>query len=415
MKSLEERFLKYVQIDTQSEDGHEEVPSTEKQKDLAKVLVRELKELGLKDAEMDEHGYVYATLPANDEKKGVPAIGFLAHMDTAPDCSGTGVKPRVIENYDGGDIVLNDTGMTLSPAETPVLKKMTGQSLIVTDGTTLLGGDDKAGVAAIMTMLDDLYDHPELHHGKVCVCFTPDEEVGNGPKYFDVKKFGADYAYTLDGGGLGEVNYETFNAASLKVTVHGVQTHPGDAKDRMKNSIKIAEEFDAMLPANEVPEKTQDREGFFHLMEFHGTVPETTMSYIIRDHDAVLFGHRKLMVRKCAEELNKRYGDGTVEIALKDSYRNMAEVLKGHMHLIRTACDVMKELGVEPRVTAVRGGTDGSQISFMGLPCPNLCDGDYNEHSLKEFVSIDEMKTSGKIALRILLKYFENPERCAEK
>ncbi|MGI6107320.1 MAG: peptidase T [Lachnospiraceae bacterium] len=412
MKSLEERFLKYVQIDTQSEEGHDSVPSTEKQKNLARELVKELKELGLDDAAMDGHGYVYATLPANDDKPGVPAIGFLAHMDTAPDCSGTNVKPRLIEKYDGGDIVLNENGMTLSPDTTPELRRVVGQDLIVTDGTTLLGGDDKAGIAAIMTMLDDLYDHPELHHGKVCVCFTPDEEVGNGPKYFDVKKFGADYAYTLDGGELGEVNYETFNAASLKVTVHGVQTHPGDAKDRMKNAIKIAEEFDAMLPANEVPEKTKDREGFFHLMEFSGTVPEAKMSYIIRDHDSVIFGHRKLMVRKCAEELNKKYGEGTVEITLRDSYRNMAEVLRRHMHLINTACEVMKELGVEPNITAVRGGTDGSQISFMGLPCPNLCDGDYCEHSLKEFVSVDQMKTCAKIALHILLAYFENPERC---
>jgi len=409
MKTIEERFLKYVAIDTQSQHGFETVPSTEKQKDLGRVLVEELLEFGLKDAMMDDHGYVYATLPANTMKEGVPVIGFLAHMDTTPDCSGTNVKARIVEGYDGGDIVLNEElGMVLSPSQFPCLNTVKGHDLVVTDGTTLLGGDNKAGVADIMSMLDYLYEHPEVKHGTIKVAFTPDEEVGNGPKFFDVAYFGADFAYTLDGGSLGTVCYETFNAAAAKVTIKGIQTHPGSAKDKMKNAATIGMQFHAMLPSQEVPEHTDGFEGYIHLMEIVGGVSETQMTYIIRDHDKTLFEHRKAQMKKAADTINEKFGEGTAAIEIKDSYYNMKEALGEHLHCVDTAMEVLRELGVEPRIEAARGGTDGAQLSFMGLPCPNLCDGDYVAHSLYEFVSLTDMRVITKMIVRIVEKYYEN-------
>lgn len=406
MKTIEERFLRYVAIDTQSQDGFETVPSTEKQRDLGAVLVEELKELGLTDARMDEHCYVYATLPANDTREGVPVIGFLAHMDTAPDCSGKDVKARIVKNYDGGDIVLNEAlGMVLSPSEFSCLSGVKGHDLVVTDGTTLLGGDNKAGVADIMTMLDYFYEHPEVKHGTVKIAFTPDEEVGNGPKFFDVKGFGADFAYTMDGGALGTVCYETFNACSAKVTVKGVQTHPGSAKDKMKNALTIGMELHAMLPPLEVPEHTEGYEGYYHLHGVEGGVSEAHFGYILRDHDKTLFAHRKEQMKKAAEALNKKYGEETVQVELKDSYYNMKEALRDHMHCVDNAIAALKEIGVEPRIEAARGGTDGAQLSYMGLPCPNLNDGDYNAHSLYEFVSLTEMKQVVRMMVKLVERY----------
>ncbi len=409
MKTIEERFLKYVSIDTQSQDGIDTVPSTEKQKNLGRVLVEELLELGLADAKMDDHGYVYATLPANAPAEHVPVIGFLAHMDTAPDCSGANVKARIVENYDGGDIVLNEAlGMVLSPKEFPCLHGVKGHDLVVTDGTTLLGGDNKAGVADIMSMLDYLYEHPEVKHGTIKVAFTPDEEVGNGPKFFDVAYFGADFAYTLDGGALGTVCYETFNAASARVTIKGLQTHPGAAKDKMKNAITIGMQFHAMLPSQEVPEHTDGFEGYIHLMDMEGSVGETKMAYIIRDHDKQLFAHRKSQMKKAAAAINEKYGEGTLTLEMKDSYYNMKEALGEHMHCVDTAMEVLRELGVEPRIEAARGGTDGAQLSFMGLPCPNLNDGDYVAHSLYEFVSLTDMRMITKMIVRLIETYYKN-------
>lgn len=408
MKTIEERFLKYVSIDTQSEHDVEEVPSTEKQKDLGRVLVEELKELGLADADMDGHGYVYATLPANEEKQGVPVIGFLAHMDTSPDCSGKDVKARIVTAYDGGDIVLNEEqGIVLSPAEFECLERVKGHDLVVTDGTTLLGGDNKAGVADIMSALDYLYEHPEIKHGTIKVAFTPDEEVGNGPKYFDVAGFGADFAYTLDGGSLGCVCYETFNACDAKVSVTGLQTHPGSAKNKMKNAITIGMELHEMLPKLEVPEHTDGFEGYYHLSDVSGTVSAASFKYIIRDHDKTLFEHRKECMRKAADTINEKYGAGTVKLVIKDSYYNMKEALGEHMHCVDAAMAVMKEMGVEPRIEAARGGTDGAQLSFMGLPCPNLNDGDYNAHSRFEYVSLTEMRLVSQMVVNIARHYFE--------
>jgi len=407
MRTIEERFIKYVKIDTQSVHDMDVVPSTEKQKDLGVVLVEELKELGLADAFMDDHGYVYATLPANEEKAGVPVIGFLAHMDTTPDYSGTNVNPRIVR-YDGGDIVLNEElGIVLSPSQFPCLNEVKGHELIVTDGTTLLGADDKAGVADIMDMLDYFYEHPEVKHGTIKVAFTPDEEVGNGPKFFDVKGFGADFAYTLDGGQLGNVCYETFNACDAKIYVKGLQTHPGVAKDKMKNSIMIAMELDLMLPKLEVPEHTEGFEGYHHLTDATGTISNTYFKYIIRDHDKTLFEQKKAQIRKAAEFLNRKYGEGTVTVDIQDTYYNMKYVLGDYAHCVDTAMEVIREFGVEPKIVAVRGGTDGSQLSYMGLPCPNLHDGGYIAHSKYEFASLTEMRVISQTLAKLVCRYFE--------
>jgi len=408
MKSIEERFLSYVAIDTQSQHNVDTIPSTEKQKDLGRFLVKELLELGMTDAFMDDHGYVYATLPANTDKPGVPTIGFLGHIDTTPDYTGANVKARVVRNYDGGDIVLNEElGIVMSPEKFEDLHHLKGHDVVVTDGTTLLGADDKAGIADIMDMLDYFYEHPEIPHGNIRVCFNPDEEVGNGPHMFDVKLFNADFAYTLDGGQLGNVCYQTFNAGDVFVTFNGLQTHPGDAKDKMVNAISLAIEFNSRLPYYYQPEYTAGSEGYYHLTDLEGTVSCTKVKYILRDHDLAKYEEKKETCRKVAEEMNKYYGEGTVELRFVDTYNNMIMALGEHMHTIETAKKVMRRRGIEPNDLVMRGGTDGAQISFMGLPCPNLCEGGYIAHSIYEHASLTEMKVVSQILADIVCTYYE--------
>lgn len=399
-----ERFINYVKIDTQSAEETESFPSTEKQKNLAKVLVRELRELGAEDVGMDANGYVYARIPATDGGREKRTIGFLAHMDTSPDASGADVKPTIVSNYDGGDILLNaEKNIVLSPKVYPELAQYVGKTVVTTDGTTLLGADDKAGVAEIMTMAEYLLTHPEAKHGPVAIAFTPDEEVGRGVDFFDLKRFGADYAYTVDGGGLGELEYENFNAASLKVVVHGINVHPGEAKNKMKNAVRIAEEFDGMLPASEKPELTEGYEGFFHLMQFTGDVEHAELQYIIRDHDRSLFEEKKRMAENIGRCLNLLYGEGTVEVQLKDSYYNMREkIAPDYMFLIENAEAKMEALGIKPKIQPIRGGTDGARLSFMGIPCPNLFTGGHNYHGRFEYCIAESMELAVKLLLSLV-------------
>lgn len=398
-----ERFLKYVKVDTQSVEDVENYPSSEKQKNLGRMLLEELRELGAEDTVMDENGYVYAKLPATDGGKETKTLGFLAHMDTSPDASGEGVKPQLFSNYDGGDILLNEEKhIVLSPKEYPELSRYIGQTIITTDGTTLLGADDKAGVAEIMTMAEYLLTHPELAHGPIAIAFTPDEEVGRGVDFFNLKQFGADVAYTVDGGGLGELEYENFNAASLSVTVHGVNVHPGEAKNKMKNAIRIAMEFDGMLPGTEKPELTEGYEGFFHLMHFDGGVEETKLSYIIRDHDRERFEGKKALADNIGRFLNTLYGEGTVEVVMQDSYYNMKEkITPDYLYLIDNAAEAMKALDITPSIQPIRGGTDGARLSFMGLPCPNICTGGHNYHGRFEYCVLESMETIVKLLISL--------------
>jgi len=392
MSKVTERLLKYVSFDTESAEEMEQVPSTEKQFRLAEYLVEELKAIGAQDVELSDHCYVYATIPATTEED-LPVLGFIAHMDTSPALSGANVKARIIENYDGEDVVLNqEKNILLSTVEFPELTGYKGQTLIVTDGTTLLGADDKAGVAEIMTMAEQLLAHPEIKHGKIRIGFTPDEEVGRGVDFFDVDGFGADYAYTVDGGALGELEYENFNAASGKVRIHGKSIHPGSAKGKMVNAILVGMEFQSLLPVFQNPIYTEGYEGFFHLDGMHGGVEEAEMFYIIRDHDNEKFEEKKQMFATCAEFLNKKYGSGTVEIEVIDSYQNMKEMLEPNMHLIENAKKAMEELGITPIITPIRGGTDGARLSYMGLPCPNLCTGGHNFHGKYEYIVVESME-----------------------
>ena len=380
-----ERFLRYIAVDTMSEPEKEQIPSTEKQRVLGAMLAQELKDMGASDVRMDDHAYVYAAIPATTDKK-IPVLGLIAHMDTACACSGKDVKPRFVKNYDGGNIVMDPkTGLSMGPDQYPELKNYVGQDLITTDGSTLLGADDKAGVAEIMAMAQYLINHPEIPHGTIKIGYTPVVEVGRGADLFDVEGFGADVAYTVDGGALGELEYETFNAASAKVTVHGFSIHPGSAKGKMKNSILMAMEFQRMLPGFDTPAYTQGYEGFFHLTNITGEVEETVMDYIIRDHDMKKFEQKKEYIRKVAEFLNLKYGEGTIELVMKDSYYNMKEKLKDHMYLIDIAQEAMDELWIAPIIEPVRGGTDGARLSYMGLPCPNLCTGGHNFHGKFEY------------------------------
>jgi tripeptide aminopeptidase len=405
MYSVVERFLRYVKIDTQSDDSSDTVPSTLKQLNLGNLLVKELQELGLKDAAIDQYGYVMATLPSNGGKK-VPVIGFLAHMDTSPSSPGAGVNPQIVEKYDGGAIVLNKTlGLSMSPSEFPVLNRYIGQSIITTDGTTLLGGDDKAGIAEIMAAAQWMIEHPEFKHGSVKFGFTIDEEIGRGVDHFDVSRFGADYGYTLDGEEVGIFEYENFNAAAAHVTVHGRQVHPGSAKNIMKNSILMAMEFHQMLPISERPENTEKREGFVHLDRFEGTVETSKMVLIVRDHDKAKFEFKKKLIRDAGEYLNSKFGPGSIEIKLTDSYYNMKEKIEPEMHLVETALKAMRELGIEPKLNAVRGGTDGARLSYMGLPCPNFFAGAENFHSRFEFVPIPSMEKAVAVVLKIIELY----------
>lgn len=405
MSKVAERFLKYVSFDTQSKDEEEQVPSTEKQLVLAKELIKELEEMGASDVRLSEHGYVYATIEANTEKN-VPSLGFVAHMDTAPAMSGRDVKARIVEKYAGGDIVLNEEkNIVMTVKDFPFMADCEGRDLIVTDGTTLLGGDDKAGVAEIMTMAAWLLAHPEIPHGTIRIGFTPDEEVGRGADFFDVEGFGADVAYTVDGGPLGELEYENFNAASGKVYIHGVGIHPGGAKNKMKSALLIGMEFQSLLPAFENPMYTDGYEGFFHLDQFAGDVEYAKMDYLIRDHDMDKFTQKKELFASAAEFLNKKYGEGTVEQKIKDSYYNMKEKIEPYKYLIDIAKEAMEEVGITPEVSPIRGGTDGARLSYMGLPCPNLCTGGYNFHGKFEFIPVQSMEKVVELLLTIVRKF----------
>lgn len=396
-----ERFLKYVSFDTQSAEDTGKTPSTDKQLALARYLQNELEEIGLTDVELDANGYLYATLPANTDKE-VPVIGFIAHMDTSPDCSGKNVRPRIVKDYDGKDIVLNaEGGIVSSPAKFPELLDHVGEDLIVTDGYTLLGADDKAGIAEIVQAMVYLKEHPEVKHGKVRVAFNPDEEIGLGAHKFDVEKFGCDWAYTMDGGEVGELEFENFNAASAKVEVTGVSVHPGYAKGKMVNAARVAAEFAGLLPQAETPEATAEYEGFYHLLGINGNVERATLSYIIRDHDRARFEARKALFAQATAWLNAKYGEGTVKASVNDQYYNMREKVEPVMHIIDLAVEAMHEAGVTPKVRAIRGGTDGAQLSFMGLPCPNLFAGGLNFHGPHEFLPIPSLEKASQVVVKI--------------
>ena len=386
-----ERLLHYVSFGTQSNHQSQTIPTTESQKVLAADIVEEMKKLGITDAFMDDKGYVYGTIPATAGKEDKPTIGFIAHMDTAEDASGDNIKAKVID-YQGGDILLNEEKQIyMTVKEYPSLNKYVGQHLMVTDGTTLLGADDKAGIAEIMTMAETLINNPSIEHGKIKIGFTPDEEVGRGANYFDVEGFGADFAYTVDGGELGELEYENFNAGSAKVVVHGLSIHTGSAKDAMLNASLLAMEYHQMLPVEQNPRYTQGYEGFFHLNSIQGHVEEAELDYIIRDHDAEKYEKKKQVMQDIADYLNKKYGEGAFELTITESYRNMKEKIEPHMHLIENAKKAFRACGVEPKIVAVRGGTDGARLSYMGLPCPNLSTGGHNFHGRFEYIPVESM------------------------
>ena len=397
--NIVERFLNYTKFDTQSSEESETVPSTAKQLVFAEYLKKELEREGLSDVEMDDKGYIYATLKSNTKKK-VPTIGFISHYDTSPDCSGANVNAQIIKNYDGGDISLA-SGLVSSVQKFPELKAHVGEDLIVTDGTTLLGADDKAGIAEIMQAMCYLRDHPEIEHGDIRVGFNPDEEIGKGAHHFDVKRFGCEWAYTMDGGDLGGLEYENFNAAGAKITIHGVSVHPGYAKGKMVNANTLAFELAQMLPATETPEHTEDYEGFYHLYSVNGSTEKATLNYIIRDHSFDKFEARKSFVESCVKAMNEKYGEGTVECAISDQYYNMKEKIDPNMHVIDIVLQAMQESGVAPKVDPIRGGTDGAQLSFKGLPCPNIFAGGLYFHGPHETVSIQVMEKAVDVIVRI--------------
>lgn len=405
MSKLVDRFLHYVSFDTCSSEESNTFPSTSKQLVLAKELARELEELGLKNSNVDQYGYVMAELPSNTDKK-IPTIGFIAHMDTSPEMPGNDVKPQIVENYDGGDIILNkEKNIVLSPKEYPEIKDYVGQSIITTDGTTLLGADDKAGIAEIITAMDYLINHPEIKHGKIMVGFTPDEEVGGGADHFDVKKFGADFAFTLDGSEPGEFVYETFNAAGAKVIIKGNNVHTGLAKNKMINSMLIAQEFIEMLPEDQRPENTEGYEGFFHLDVIKGSVEETILEYLIRDFDRDSFENKKVLIKKVGEELNKKLGKQLVTVEVEDQYYNMKEKVEPFKHIIETGIEAIKQVGLEPKVQPIRGGTDGARLSFMGLPTPNIFAGGMNFHGRFEYVPIPSMEKAVEVIVKLVELY----------
>ena len=401
--TLTERFLKYVSFCTTSDEETNMTPSIPGQMEFAKYLAEELKQIGMTEVTLDENGYVMATLPANTESK--PTIGFIAHMDTAPDASGKNVKARIVDNYDGQDIVLNaEKNIVFEVEKYPEILDYKGQDIIVTDGTTLLGADDKAGLAEIVSACEYLIQHPEIKHGKIRVGFTPDEEIGQGADHFDVKKFGCDWAYTMDGGAIGELEYENFNAAGCKVKVHGVNVHPGYGYHKMINSMRIANQFATMLPRWETPEHTQGYEGFYHLIAMNGSVEETTLQYIIRDHDRARFESRKREIEHLARKINQEYGEGTVEVEIRDQYYNMREMVEPVMHIVTLVEEAMKEVGVTPKVQPIRGGTDGARLSFEGLPCPNIFAGGVNFHSRFEYLPVQSMEKAMEVILKIVQK-----------
>ncbi len=399
MMDITERFLNYTKFDTQSSEESESVPSTAKQLIFAQYLKKELEQEGLQDVEMDEKGYIYATLPANVKGK-VPVIGFISHYDTSPDCSGANIHPQIIRNYDGSDILLSE-GIISSPTKFPELLQHVGEDLIVTDGHTLLGADDKAGIAEIVQAMVWLQQHPEVKHGKIRVAFNPDEEIGMGAHHFNVEKFGCQWAYTMDGGDVGELEFENFNAASAKVTIKGVSVHPGYAKGKMVNANALAAEFAKMLPEDETPETTEGYQGFYHLLGIHSNIEQAKLSYIIRDHDRDHFEDRKRFVLRCADQMNQKYGEETVTAEVKDQYYNMKEKIDPQMHVIDLVLKAMQEVGVAPKVRPIRGGTDGAQLSFRGLPCPNIFAGGVNFHGPYEFVSIQSMEKAMQVIVKI--------------
>lgn len=397
---ITERFLNYTKFDTQSAEDSQSVPSTSKQLVFAEYLRKELEAEGLEDVELDDKGYIYATLPSNIKGKDVPTIGFISHYDTSPDCSGADIKARIVRAYDGGDITLSE-GIVSSPKKFPELLSHVGEDLIVTDGHTLLGADDKAGIAEIMQAVCWLRDHKEVKHGKIRVAFNPDEEIGMGAHHFDVEKFGCEWAYTMDGGDVGELEFENFNAAGAKVTIKGMSVHPGYAKDKMVNANRLAAEFAAMLPADETPETTEGYQGFYHLLGIKSNIENATMSYIIRDHDRRKFEARKAFFAECAGKMNEKYGEGTVVADVRDQYYNMKEKIDPCMHVIDIVLKAMQDCGVAPKVKPIRGGTDGAQLSFKGLPCPNIFAGGVNFHGPYEFVSIQSMQKAMEVVVRI--------------
>ncbi len=401
MEKIIDRFLRYVKIDTQSDPENPDFPSTEKQWNLANLLVEELKEIGMQEVSIDDNAYVMATLPSNTDKK-IPTVGFIAHIDTSPDFTATNVNPQIHKNYDGKEILLNkEENIVLSPDYFEDLLLYKGQTLITTDGTTLLGADDKAGVAEIMSAMEYLIKHPEIEHGTIKVGFTPDEEVGKGAQKFDVEKFNADWAYTMDGSAVGELEYENFNAAGAKVSITGKIVHPGYAKGKMVNSMLIAADFIKALPEDEVPERTEGYEGFYHLYSMKGEVEKTELQYIIRDHNMDLFKKRKETFQKIAGEMNTRLGNDLIEVEIKDQYYNMREKVEPVMHIVDIAEEAMKNLGIKPLIKAIRGGTDGSQLSYKGLPCPNIFAGGHNFHGRYEFVTVEAMEKAKNVIIEI--------------
>lgn len=400
MEKLVERFIRYARVNSRSDDQSRTCPSTPGQMVLARMLVNELTEVGLSDISLDENGYIMATLPSNTDKS-VPVIGFLAHMDTSSDFKADNVNPQIIE-HTGKPILLNSRdGIVLSPMEFPVINNYIGQKIITTDGTTLLGADDKAGIAEIITAMEFLLEHPEIKHGDIRIAFTPDEEIGRGPDRFDVRKFGAEYAYTMDGGAIGEIEYENFNAAKVKISIQGLNVHPGYAKNKMKNANLIAMELNSMLPAFDVPEHTEAYEGFFHLNEMSGTVENATLNYIIRDHDKKQFNKKKDFLIKIVDHLNLKYGSRTVKLTMVDQYYNMKEKIEPVIHIIDLVCKAMNACSVTPKVVPIRGGTDGSRLSYMGLPCPNIFAGGHNFHSRYEFIPIRSMQKATEVIVKI--------------
>lgn len=406
MEKILDRFLRYVAIDTQSDENSESQPSAAKELDLLKLLCKELNDMGV-EATLDEYGYVMGTLPSNIDKK-VPAIGFIAHVDTSPDASGANVKPQIIENYDGSDIALKGVpGLYLKPSEFPELLAHKGETIITTDGTTLLGADDKAGVAEIMNAVQYMVEHPEFKHGDIKIGFTPDEEIGRGVVKFDVKRFGADYAYTMDGGEIGELEFENFNAASAKIHIQGRNVHPGYAKDKMKNAILIGMEFNDLLPIGQRPELTEGYDGFFHIISFKGSVEEADFGYIIRDHDRKKFEEKKELIEQCVKFINVKYDEGTATLEVKDQYYNMREQVEPYYFIVEKAVKAMEMAGVKPKIQPIRGGTDGANLSFKGLPCPNIFAGGMNFHGKMEFAPLENIEKASEVVLNIIKLYAE--------
>ena len=407
MEKILNRFLRYVAVDTKADPESDSQPSAARELDLLKMLRDELVAMGV-EATLDEYGYVMASIPSNCDKADVPAIGFIAHADTAPDASGADVKPQIVENYDGGEIALKGVpGLSLKPSDFPEMLQYVGQTLITTDGTTLLGADDKAGIAEIMNAVQYIVEHPEFKHGDIKIGFTPDEEIGRGVVKFDVAKFGAKYAYTMDGGSVGELEYENFNAAGATITIQGCNVHPGTAKGKMRNASLIAMELHNLLPVDQRPEYTCGYEGFFHLISFKGEVESATFSYIIRDHDMQLFEDKKALIQKCVDFINAKYGEGTATLDLRHQYYNMRKEVEPHYHIVETAMKAMEMEGIKPKIQPIRGGTDGANLSFMGLPCPNIFAGGHNFHGKMEYVPLESMEKASKVILNIIKLYAE--------